>query len=409
MSLMRIEPFVGGEIGTAPCLAARARELRARFPALFGPGVRLDGPAGAQVPQAVIDAVCGYLAGSNANLGSVFPESVASGRLLAQARAGAGVFLGTPDVNEVGFGLNATTVNAALVAAATKRLRPRDELLVTRLDHDANVLPWQRAAAEHGLVLRTIGLDADGRMDLAALRAALSERTRIVAFPYAANATGTVVDVAGVAGLAHEAGAIAWADLTHYAPHGPAAVHEYGVDVAVCSAYKFFGPHVGVFYARRELLAAWTGAGDARAAGLEAGTPPLESLAGLVAAFAYLEEVGWKFIGEYERSLGERFLAGLAALEGITLHGLPTMDGRTATFALTRPGIEPVHVARDLSARGIAVGAGTFHAAPLLEALGVRGGAVRLGILHYNPEDDVDAALQALAVAGRGCVTAETQ
>lgn len=396
MSLTRSSPGIGGT-ETPPGLAARARELRARFPALSGPGVRLDGPAGAQVPQAVIDAVGGYLAGSNANLGSQFPQSVASGRLLARARAAAGAFLGTPDADEVGFGLNATSLNAILVAAAAKRLNPGDELLITRLDHDANVLPWQRAAAEHGLVLRTMGLDADGRLDLTALRAALSERTRIVAFPYAANATGTVVDVASVAKLAHEAGALAWADLTHYAPHGPAAVREYGVDVAFCSAYKFFGPHVGVFYARRRLLAAWTGADEARAAELEAGTPPLESLAGLVAAFAHLEEVGWEFIAEYEQSLGERFLTGLAAIDTVRLHGLPTMEGRTATFALTVPGAEPVRLARELSARDIAVGVGTFHAEPLLKALDVHGGALRLGILHYNTEDDVDAALHALA------------
>jgi cysteine desulfurase family protein (TIGR01976 family) len=377
--------------------ASSAEALQKRFPALAGPVVRLDGPSGSQVPQSVIDAIGGYLATSNANLGGSFEASIATGELFADARQRVARFFGTDDGREVGFGLNASTLNAALVQAATAGLSAADEIIVTALDHHANTAPWHRAAAERDLVIRTVGVDADGRLDKAQLNATLGERTRIVAFPYANNALGTMVDVAGVAAAAHRVGAIAWGDPTHYAPHGPLNVRELGVDVAFCSAYKFFGPHLGLFYARGELLRAWAAVtGDATdATQFEYGTPPLESLAGLVAAFDYLDEVGWEFITAHERDLGARFLAGLP--EPWQLRGLPDTEGRTATYALTLPGAQPPDLAQALAKRGIAVGAGRFHSPDVFQALGLAGGAIRIGFLHYNTSADVDAVLTALS------------
>lgn len=367
--------------------------LRARFPALVGPTARLDGPAGSQIPREVIEAIAGYLATCPANLGGVFAESLAAKQLVEDARDLCAAFFGTEDCDEVGFGLNASTVNATMVALAAATMYVGDEVVVSALDHDASVLPWRRAAAEHGLNLRMVGLADDGRLDMNELRAAINERTRVVALPYAANATGTCVDVAEVTRLAHEVGALAWLDPTHIAPHEPLRVRELGVDVAFCSAYKFFGPHLGLYYARRELIEAWSL--STPGTGIESGTPPLESLAGLVATFGYLDDVGWQQIAAQERALGEQFLAGLP--DSWHLIGLPTMDGRTPTFALTLPGAAPVDLARAFAERGIAVGAGTFHAPTLFETLGLREGAVRIGFLHYNTDAEVDAALKALA------------
>jgi len=367
--------------------------LRARFPALAGPTTRLDGPAGSQIPREVIEAIVGYLATCPANLGGVFAESLAAARLVGQVRERCAAFFGTGDCDEVGFGLNASTVNATMVALAAATMYVGDEVVVSALDHDASVLPWRRAAAEHGLNLRVVGLADDGRLDMDQLSAVINSRTRVVALPYAANATGTAVDVAEVSRLAHEVGALAWLDPTHMAPHEPLRVRELGVDVAFCSAYKFFGPHLGLYYARRDVIEAWSR--STPGAGIESGTPPLESLAGLVATFDYLDDVGWQLIASQERALGEQFLAGLP--EPWKLIGLPTMDGRTPTFALTLPGADPVELARAFAERGIAVGAGTFHAPTLFETLGLREGAVRIGFLHYNTGAEVDGALKALA------------
>lgn len=364
--------------------APSVEEIRAKFPALSGPTVRLDGPAGSQIPRQVIVSIAEYLATCSANLGGVFAESLAAARLVERARELTAAFFGTPDAGEVGFGLNASTVNAALVARTAAGMNKGDEIVVSALDHDASVLPWRRAAAEHGLTLRVVGLCDDGRLDMDHLAAVINARTRVVALTYAANATGTTVDVTAVVRLAHAAGALAWLDATHIAPHEPLRVRELGVDVAFCSAYKFFGPHLGLYYARHDL-----------AAGIEAGTPPMESLAGLVAAFDYLDEVGWQLIASHERTLGARFLAGLP--EPWKLLGLPTMDGRTPTFALHLPGSRPIDLARAFAERGIAVGAGTFHAPTLFETLNHPEGAVRIGFLHYNAEAEVGRALEALA------------
>ncbi|WP_020523666.1 aminotransferase class V-fold PLP-dependent enzyme [Catelliglobosispora koreensis] len=364
-------------------------KVRALFPALAEATVRLDGPAGSQTPQPVLDAITGYLTTRNANMGAVFSHSLATAEVVAQTRTKAARFLGASSPEEVVFGLNATSLNLTLSRWATQALRPGDEVIVTTLDHDSNIAPWTQAAEDLGLTVRTIGIGADTRLDLAALAAALSDRTRIVAFPYANNGIGTAVDVAAVVELAHRAGALAWADLTHWAPHAPAQVAALGVDVAICSAYKFFGPHVGLAYVR-----------GGAAGRFEHGTLPFESLAGLSAALDYLDSVGWAAIAAHETQLGQRFLDGIP--EGWRLHGVPAMSERTATFALSLPGHHPVSLAKALAAQGIAAGAGRFHSGSVFDAIGLPDGALRIGFLHYNTADEVDRVIGALKALSGG-------
>ncbi|RJL36204.1 cysteine desulfurase-like protein [Bailinhaonella thermotolerans] len=373
--------------------------MRRRFPGLNSDVVRLDGPSGAQAPQSVLDAMADHLRRHNANRGGAHPASLASERLVTQARRRTAAFLGA-DPDEVGFGLNATAINFHLSRSATRDLLPGDEIVVTRLDHEANLAPWAEAAADRGLKIRTVGVEPDTRLDMAALERAITGRTRIVAFPWANNAVGTLVDVPEVVRLAHAAGAIAWADATHYLPHGPVDASATGADVVIGSAYKFFGPHVGVFYARRRLLERWRpyqighAAHGHPAARFEPGTPPFESLAGLIAALDYLDDLGWRFVQEQEQALARRFLDGLP--RRWRLHGLPDVPGRTATFALTLPGADPHDLAKALADRGIAAGSGDFHAPGIMNHLGLTEGALRVGFLHYNTLDEVERLLRAL-------------
>jgi len=376
--------------------------VRRRFSALDRPLALLDAPGGTQVPDSVIEATTAYLRESNANLGGAFETSRRSDLVVAQAHMAAAAFLGcSPD--EVGFGPNMTTLNFALSRTVGRDLRAGDEIVVTRLDHDANVAPWLELARDRELVVRMVDFDDECRLDLADLEAKLSARTRVVAFPWASNAVGTIVDVARVASLAHEAGALAWVDAVHYAPHGPIDVAATGADVLLCSPYKFFGPHLGLFFGRREVLERWRPYKVRPAADhpvghrFETGTQSHEALAGFVAAVEYVRSVGWEAIRLHERALGQRFLAGLP--EHYRLHGLPAMDGRTPTFAVTHPSLAPAEVAERLGERGIATWSGNYYALEVMRRLGLeeRGGAVRIGFVHYNTEAEVDRALEALA------------
>ncbi len=226
--------------------AARLAGLPGLFPGLADGWVRLDGPGGSQTPAPVMEAMTGYLRSRSANRGGAFPHSIATGQLVADARSRLAAFLGA-GTGDVGFGLNATTLNSHLAGQATRGMRPGEEIIVTVPDQDANITPWPDAAADHDLVIRTIGVGADTRLDMDVLTNAITARTRTVAFPWACNATGTYVDVRAVTELAHAAGAIAWADATHYLPHGPVNVTDTGVDVLIGSAYKFLGPHLGIY------------------------------------------------------------------------------------------------------------------------------------------------------------------
>jgi cysteine desulfurase family protein (TIGR01976 family) len=360
---------------------------RARFSALRRPVAFFDGPAGTQVPDEVIEAIAAYLRESNANVGGAFETSARTEALIEEARAVAARFLGcTP--GETIFGPNMTTLNFALTRALGRELQAGDEIVVTRLDHDANISPWLELEHDLGIVVRFADLD------LSDLEQQLTGRTRVVAFPWASNALGTVTDVEGLSNLAHEAGALAWVDAVHYAPHGPMDAAAVGADVLLCSAYKFYGPHLGLAFVRSELLERWRPYKVRPAPGYETGTMQHELLAGFVAAVEYVESLGWDAITAQERELGSRFLEGLP--EGVRLYGRPTMDGRVPTFALTFGKKRPGEVAERLGERGIFVWHGDYYAVEVMRSLGLPEGAVRVGIVHYNTADEVDRLLSEL-------------
>jgi cysteine desulfurase family protein (TIGR01976 family) len=361
--------------------------VRARFSALRRPYVFFDGPAGTQVPDEVIDAIAGYLRNSNANIGGQFETSRRTAELVESAHETAGRFLGC-SADEAIFGPSMTNLNFMLTRTVGRELREGDEIVTTRLDHDANVAPWLELAHDLGLVVRF----AD--YDLSDVERQLSDRTRVVAFPWASNALGTLADAARICELAHEAGALAWVDAVHYAPHGPIDVAAIGADVLLCSPYKFYGPHLGLAFARRDLLNRWRPYKVRPAPGYETGTAQHELLAGFVAAVEYVESVGLEAIVAHERELGERFLAGRP--EGVTLYGLRTMDGRVPTFAVTLDGLTPTEVAARLGEQGIFVWDGNYYAVEVMKRLGLQDGAVRVGIVHYNTAEEVDRLLDEL-------------
>jgi cysteine desulfurase family protein (TIGR01976 family) len=373
--------------------------VRRRFSALDRPLAFFDGPGGTQVPDEVIDAIAGYLRESNANVSGPYETSRRTELLVDESRRVAGEFLGcSPD--EVVFGANMTTLNFALTRTLGRELSAGDEIVVTRLDHDGNVAPWLELARDLDLVVRFAEIRDDTTLDLDDLAAQLSERTRVVAYPWASNAVGTLVDVARVAELAHEAGALAWVDAVHYAPHGPIDVAAVGADVLICSPYKFFGPHLGLAFGRAELLERWRpykvrpAAEEPLGHRFETGTLPHELLAGFVVACEYVGSVGMDAIVAYERELGTRFLEGLP--DSCRLYGLPTMEGRVPTFCFSVEGQTPLEAATRLGERGFAVWRGNYYAVEVMERLGLPGGAVRAGIVHYNTPEEVDGLLAEL-------------
>jgi cysteine desulfurase family protein (TIGR01976 family) len=373
--------------------------VRARFSALRSPLAFFDGPGGTQVPDSVIDAVAAYYREANANVSGPYETSRRTEALIAQARLTTAAFLGcAPD--ETIFGANMTTLNFALTRAAARTWNAGDAVVVTELDHDANISPWLELAHDRGLDVRFAALREDTTLDLDDLAAKLDEKVKVVAFPLASNALGTLTDAAAIARLAHEAGALAWADAVHFAPHGPIDVGALEVDVLICSPYKYFGPHLGVACARESLLASWRpykvrpAPDEPPGRRFETGTLQHELLAGFVAAVEYIETIGWDAIHAQERTLGERFLAGLP--DAYTLHGLPTMDGRVSTFAFTHADRPPDEIASGLGERGIAVWAGDYYAVEVMRRLGLPDGAVRAGIVHYNTAGEVDRLLEAL-------------
>jgi selenocysteine lyase/cysteine desulfurase len=264
------------------------------------------------------------------------------------------------------------------------------------------VAPWLELAHDLDLIVRFADIrEEDCTLDLDDLAEKLSERTRVVAFPWASNAVGTITPVARIAELAHSVGALAWVDAVHYAPHGPIDVAAAGVDVLVCSPYKFFGPHLGLFYGRREVLERWRpykvrpSADEPVAHRFETGTLAHEALAGFSAAVDHVESVGWEAIQTHERDLGQRFLDGLP--DRYRLHGIAAMDGRTPTFALTHSRRSPEELATELGKRGIATWWGNYYAVEIMERLELSDGALRIGFVHYNTTEEVDRVLAALA------------
>jgi cysteine desulfurase family protein (TIGR01976 family) len=374
--------------------------VRARFSALATPTAFLDGPGGTQVPDSVVEAMAGCLREANANLEGPFETSRRADAVVADAHEAAARFLGASP-EEVGFGQNMTTLNFALTRTMGRELEAGDEIVVTRLDHDGNVAPWLELARDLDLDVRFADLnEEDCMVDVDDLQRQLSGRTRVVAFPWASNAVGSISPVRRIADLAHDAGALAWVDAVHYAPHGPIDVAAVGADILICSPYKFFGPHLGLFFGRREVAERWRpykvrpSADEPVAHRFETGTLSHESLAGFTAAVEYLESLGWDAVQTHERELGQRFLDGLPS--PYRLYGLRSMEGRVPTFAVTHPERSPEELAARLGERDIATWPGNYYAVELMERLGLTDGTLRIGFVHYNTSDEVDRVLAAL-------------
>jgi cysteine desulfurase family protein (TIGR01976 family) len=389
-------------------------EIRAHFPALVRregkyPVAYFDGPGGTQVPLTVADAVRSYLLEHNANTHWAYPTSIETDNLLAEARDVFGDFLrATPE--DISFGNNMTTITFHVARALARGWKAGDEIIVTELDHHANVAPWQAVARDFGLVIRTARLDPKTfRTDFDDLAGKLGPRTRLLAIGAASNALGTVTDVARATAMAHEHGALAYVDAVHYAPHNLVDVGAIGCDFLACSAYKFYGPHVGVLYAKRDLAQALDvpklepAPGDAPER-LETGTQNHEGIVGAAEAVMYLGTLARGGASRRERlsrafaafhARGEALLArmweGLGAIRGVTLYGPEPGTPRTPTVVFTLAGHSTEDVARHLARRGVFVSNGDFYAATVAERLG-RGadGFVRAGAACYTTVDEVD-------------------
>jgi cysteine desulfurase family protein (TIGR01976 family) len=378
---------------------------RQRFSSLQGDFTFLDAPGGSQVPDEVGEAVARTLREASANLGAEYETSRRVGQILEQAEANASRFLGC-EPREVIFGPNMTSLDFMLSRTAGRSFQAGDEILVSALDHDGGVSPWLELAVDRDLVVRTIELRDDTTLDYDDLASKLGDRTRVVAFAWASNAVGTVVDARRVCDLAHQAGALAWIDAVHYAAHEPIDVRAIDADVLICSPYKFCGPHLGVAYGRAEVIERWRPY-KARPAPttplgrrFETGTLPFELLAGFNAAIDYLDSIGgFGLIIPYERSLGERFLASIS--DAVTVYGLPGMEGRVPTFLVNVAGVPAAEVAIRLAEQRMGVWAhDSWYSLGLYRRLGYEDKAVRLGFIHYNTVAEVDrlvAALNALA------------
>ena len=405
--------------------------LRDHFPALARaddgvPVAYLDGPGGTQVTRECIAAMTAYLERSNANHGGAFAASAETDALLAEVHAAGADFLGAHDPDEIAFGPNMTTLTLAVSRAIARDLRPGDEIVVTRLDHDANVAPWLAMAEDRGLTVRWLELDEEAvALDLDRLDDVLTERTKVVAIGLASNALGTVTDVGRVVEAAHAVGAIVYVDAVHAAPHMPIDVSALQADLLVCSPYKFFAPHLGMLYGRRDLLERLTAyrvrpAGEALPGKWETGTQNHEALAGLLGTFGYLERLGAAYgdaagrdhrrgrlraamaaIHAHEREMSVATLERLATVRGLHLFGItePSRVGeRVPTFSFTLAGHHPRAIAEHLAQRSISTWDGDFYAWELVRALGLddSGGLLRVGLVHYNTLEEVDRLVAAL-------------
>ena len=384
-------------------LAAQADAIaaaRTRFSALGTGFVFLDAPGGTQTPDEVGAAVARVYLEASGNTGAPYATSRRLDALVEEARSATAGFLGcAPD--EVIFGASMTGLNFTLSRTLGRQLSPGDEIVVTRLDHDANVAPWLDLASDLGLTIRHADVHPDTTLDMADLERQLGPRTRVVAFPWAANSSGTLVDARAVCDLAHAAGALAWVDAVQYAPHEPMDVRAIGADVVACSAYKFCGPHLGIAYGRRELLESWRPY-KARPVPMdhighrfETGTLPYELLGGLLATYAYLDSLGGMAqLARWERQLGDRLLAGLPP--GARLYGLPTMAGRVPVFLVNFPGISSTMLSEELAELGFGVWShGSYYALGLHDRIGW-GEALRIGPAHYNTLEEIDSFNEAL-------------
>lgn len=401
---------------------------REQFPALGRlvegqPAVFFDGPAGSQVPARVPQAMSDYLLNCNTNRGGVFATSQESDALLTQASQAAADFLGTSDPGLAVFGQNMTSLTFHLARSLAKTWDAESEIIVSRLDHDANVTPWILAARDAGATVHHIDFHAeDCTLDLEQYRSLLSERTKLVAFGCASNAVGTINPIRDMISAAHAVGSLVFLDAVHYAPHALPAVEEWDCDFLACSAYKFFGPHLGILWGKRK----WLEELDPYKLRPAPNTPPgrwmtgtqgHESIAGTMAAIDYLADLGrtlsadqlprraalqaaYAAIGEYERELMRFLLAEIQQIPDLTIYGITNpehFDRRFATVAFTHAKHTPKEVAIHLAERGIFVWHGNYYALPVTEHLGLEpNGMVRVGLLHYNTKEEVERLIAAL-------------
>jgi cysteine desulfurase family protein (TIGR01976 family) len=421
--------------------------VRSQFPSLSQTvnghsAAFLDGPGGTQVPQRVIDAISDYLRGDNANTGGAYATSRRTDAMIAEARAAMADFLRC-GADEVAFGPNMTTLTYAMSRALGRELKPGDEILVTRLDHDANVSPWVQMAEDRGITVRWAEInDADCTLDMADLAAKINPRTKLVAAGYASNAVGTINPVKEIVRLAHEVGALAYIDAVHYGPHGLIDVAALDCDFLACSTYKFFGPHMGVLYGKRvhlKQLRPYKVRPNTNAIPncWEWGTLNHECIAGIAACVEYIADIGRDAIGnsnvgtaalgrpssaarpgatttrraaieaayeaihEHERGLLERIMAGLVQIPQLKIYGITDrarFDERCATLAIRIEGHSPLELATKLGERGFFTWDGNYYALNLTEHLDVEksGGFLRIGLVHYNTVGEVDRLLAAL-------------
>ena len=401
--------------------------VRAQFPSLSQtvnghPATFLDGPGGTQVPQRVIDAISGYLKRDNANTCGAYATSRHTDAMIAGARSAMADFLGC-DADEIVFGPNMTSLTFAISRAIGRELGAGDEIVLTHLDHDANISPW-RALEERGVIIRMAEIrEDDCTLDMDDLAGKITDRTKLVAAGYASNAVGTINDVKEIMRLAHQRGAMAYIDAVHYAPHGAIDVRALDCDFLVCSTYKFFGPHMGVLYGKREHLKrlqpykvrANTNAIPNR---WEWGTLNHECIAGIAACVDYLAELGrrvnssaanrrsavlaaYDAIHRHERGLMESLMRGLLAIPALKLYGISDpkrFDQRCPTFAVRIEGYSPLELATQLGERGFFTWDGNYYALNLTERLDVEkdGGFLRIGLAHYNTVDEVERFVAAL-------------
>jgi cysteine desulfurase family protein (TIGR01976 family) len=400
-------------------------KVRAQFPALAvtdagRPRIYLDAPGGTQVCAPAIEAMVVHLQGGTANAGGAFATTIETDAMSAAAHAAMADLLGAqPD--EIAFGPNMTSLTLAVSRALALGWDEGDEIVLTRLDHDANVAPWLLAARDRKVIVRWLDFDpATGVLDYDALPGLLGSRTRLVAVGAASNALGTLNDLSRIIGTVRAGSdALIFVDAVQSVPHVPIDVRELGCDFLACSPYKFFGPHQGVLWARAGLVDSIVAykvrpAGNHGAYRFETGTPSFEGQAGVLGTIAYLEWLGGHVSGAngrrerlraafeaciaYEHDLGERLLAGLATVPGLKLWGVPTMDGRVPTFAFTIEGHDPGAVAAHLAGEGIFAWSGHFYAVEVIARLGLAesGGLVRLGLCHYHTAEEVDRTIEAL-------------
>jgi len=401
--------------------------VRQQFPSLRQtvngqPAVFFDAPGGTQVPQQVIDAISEYLSKWNANLGGAFLTSQRSDLIVEQAHQAMADFFNC-DPDEVVFGANMTTLTFALSRAIGRDLKGGDELLVTCLDHDANVSPWV-CLEERGAKVRTADIKpADCTLDMFDLQAKIRRSTRLVAVGWAANAVGTINDVREAVRLAHDVGAVTFIDAVHYAPHGLIDVKAIDTDFLACSSYKFFGPHQGILYGKREQLQRLRPyklrvCSERLPDRWETGTQNHECMAGVTAAIEYIAEVGrhhnsevhtrreaivaaYVVFQQHERELAAQLISGLLAIPGLTFYGIKDpakFDQRTPTVAIRMEGYTPRELAERLGERGIFTWDGNYYAINLAERLGVQqsGGMLRIGLAHYNTAEEVERLLTEL-------------